>query len=664
MSQLRQSNLHRGTPLLLRHIRRTSVHLLSAVLVSAIGLSVAQAKTDKAAVEKNPAAPIVQAKAAFEKGRIPELERIVAQNKGHLLAVWPDYWRLKLLLSMPTLDASEIRDHVRGFIGRHPEHPLTEAAQRDWINALVKKDLWSDAGDVIRQLNSTINGPQIACARARLDLLAPSATQTPQHPALAIGQESLDTCVGLIEQLAKNEQVSAGYLRQRLRWAAQSSNESNYNKMMEIFRRHAKAHDLGARGPDPFKTEAMLGQILRTARSDSLASLEIYRRHQKELTHEQHDYASFAVGAALWRRSHTNAWPLMLDGWKSLSQQPDTNLQTAAREAIRRNAWGRLTDILSAMSESSQAEPTWQYWRAIALNETQSADLAREILRGLRDDFGFYGMLARELTGTAIRLPPASEIRLNQSDRQRLDRDLGLQRSYALLRAGLRAEAVQEWSAAMRHRSDEELLRAALHAKDAGFFDRAIAAADRTREQHDFHLRFPTPFKDAVLPAAKEVAVDPWWVLGLIRQESRFIPDIQSSVGASGLMQIMPATGAMLAKNIGIKNTRQLKLTDVNLNIRLGTTYMRQLHDRFGGSALLASAAYNAGPSRALSWRAALPKKVDGAAFAESIPFPETRDYVKRVLTNAVLYNALHNGGSVPSLRQLLGDVAPGDQPS
>jgi soluble lytic murein transglycosylase len=214
----------------------------------------------------------------------------------------------------------------------------------------------------------------------------------------------------------------------------------------------------------------------------------------------------------------------------------------------------------------------------------------------------------------------------------------------------------------MRHRTDVELLQAALHARDAGFFDRAIAAADRTREQHDFHLRFPTPFKHAVLPAAKEQALDPWWVLGLIRQESRFIPDIKSSVGASGLMQIMPATGAMLAKNIGIRPTRPLNLADVNLNIRLGTTYMRQLQDRFGGSALLASAAYNAGPSRAVSWRAALPKKVDGAAFAESIPFPETRDYVKRVLANAVLYHALHNGGTVPSLRQLLGNVSPAEQ--
>ncbi|NBW00888.1 MAG: hypothetical protein EBR85_04105 [Betaproteobacteria bacterium] len=265
------------------------------------------------------------------------------------------------------------------------------------------------------------------------------------------------------------------------------------------------------------------------------------------------------------------------------------------------------------------------------------------------------------MLGASVRLPARPEITLSAEDQKKLDRDSGIQRSYALVRAGMRAEAVLEWGAAMRHRSDAELIRAAEHARKAGFYDRMIAAADRTQQEHDFSLRYPTPFKDKVLSAAQQRSLDPWWVLGLIRQESRFIPDIKSSVGATGLMQIMPATGKMLAKEVGLGNARPLMLADVELNVKLGTTYMRQLQDRFGGSALLASAAYNAGPSRAVNWRAALPRRIDGAAFAESIPFAETRDYVKRVLANAVLYHAVHNGGSVPSLRRLLGDVAPAE---
>jgi soluble lytic murein transglycosylase len=297
----------------------------------------------------------------------------------------------------------------------------------------------------------------------------------------------------------------------------------------------------------------------------------------------------------------------------------------------------------------------------VALRETGHKDLAEVILRDLRDDYGFYGVLARELTGNPMRIPASAAITLSPADEQRLDADAGMQRSYALVRAGLRAEAVTEWSAAMRGRSDAELIRAALHARKEGFYDRMIAAADRTQREHDFSLRFPAPFKETVIPAAKEKSLDPWWVLGLIRQESRFLPNVKSSVGATGLMQIMPATGKMLAKNAGMATSGKFQLSDVNTNVKLGTTYMRQLQDRFNGSALLASAAYNAGPSRALNWRSALPRRIDGAAFVESIPFPETRDYVKRVLTNAVLYHAVHNGGTVPSLKQLLGEVVPNE---
>jgi len=605
---------------------------------------------------------IQQAKDAFSKGKLGELDRLLAKSQGHPLSAWPDYWRLKLLIGIPSSDAKTIRSNVLAFLARHPHHPLREHAQRDWIAALATKNLWSDAAVALDELPGQISSPNIQCARAKLGLSnAERASVKGEFAVLAVGQETLDACLALIADLAKSEQVALGYLRQRARWAAQSGSDAGHHRMMDILRDHAKAHETGGRGPDPFKTETLLGQVLKVSRVDSLSSLPLYLKHKKDLSHEQAEYGAFAVGAAIWRRSHANAWPMMQEGWASLRAQPDDALAAAAREAIRRSAWPKLLEIIAAMRPATRLEPTWQYWRAIALMETHQREQAQEVLRDLRDDFGFYGLLAQEQLGSTVQLPARPEIVLSADDQRRLDRDPGVQRSYMLVRAGMRAEAVVEWSAAMRHRSDADLIRAAEHAKKAGLYDRMIAAADRTQQEHDFTLRYPTPFKDKVLSAAKQKSLDPWWVLGLIRQESRFIADIKSPVGAAGLMQIMPATGKMLAKEAGLGNARHLSLTDVDLNVKLGTAYMRQLQDRFGGSALLASAAYNAGPSRAVSWRAALPKRVDGAAFAESIPFPETRDYVKRVLANAVLYHAVHNGGAVPSLRRLLGEVAPGE---
>lgn len=632
------------------------------VLTAGAQANTKQTQGSKASQEDQPAALIVQAKEAFQKGRLPELERLMARSQSHLLAAWPDYWRLKLVLGVPSSDATAMRSHLKGFLARHSAHPLAENAQRDLINALISKSLWADVASALESLPENIQGPQIDCARAKLGMpaLNPQLKDMP-IATLAVGNEVFDACLALIDDLARNEKVAAGYLRQRLRWVAQNGGDSSLEKMQSIFREHAKAHELGARGPDPLRTETALARMLKTAYNDSLSGLAAFNKQHRDLTPEQHQYASFAVGAALWRRSHTDSWRLMLEGWQSMPLQPESALQVAAREAIRRADWPRLLEVIAAFREPTRVEPTWQYWKAIALRETKQKSLAEGILRDLRDDYGFYGVLARELTGNATRIPAAAPIALTPADEQRLDADAGMQRSYALVRAGMRGEAVMEWSAAMRGRSDAELIRAALHARKAGFYDRMIAAADRTQREHDFSLRFPAPFKETVIPAAKEKSLDPWWVLGLIRQESRFVPHVKSSVGATGLMQIMPATGKMLAKNAGMKPGNKFQLADVDTNVKLGTTYMRQLQDRFGGSALLASAAYNAGPSRALSWRSALPSRIDGAAFAESIPFPETRDYVKRVLTNAVLYHAVHNGGTVPSLKQLLGEVVPNE---
>ena len=163
--------------------------------------------------------------------------------------------------------------------------------------------------------------------------------------------------------------------------------------------------------------------------------------------------------------------------------------------------------------------------------------------------------------------------------------------------------------------------------------------------------RFPMPFRNEVVAQAREIGLDPAYVYGLIRQESRFIMDARSHVGASGLMQIMPATARWTAKQIGIDYKPDM-ITDRDINLRLGTAYLKLVLDDFGGSQALAAAAYNAGPGRPRRWREGPP--LEPAVWAENIPFNETRDYVKKVLSNAVYYAALL-GGQPPSLKARLG---------
>jgi soluble lytic murein transglycosylase len=199
---------------------------------------------------------------------------------------------------------------------------------------------------------------------------------------------------------------------------------------------------------------------------------------------------------------------------------------------------------------------------------------------------------------------------------------------------------------------DRQLLAAAQLACDRQVWDRCINTSDRTRAEVDVAQRFPTPFRDAVVAQSKRTGIDPAYVYGLIRQESRFIMDARSHAGASGLMQIMPATAKWTAKRLGIPYGPGM-INDRDTNLRLGTGYLKLLLDDFEGSQALAAAAYNAGPGRPRRWRNG--PELEPAMWAETIPFSETRDYVKKVLSNAAYYGAILDEEESLSLRARLG---------
>ncbi|MFO1271812.1 MAG: lytic transglycosylase domain-containing protein [Rubrivivax sp.] len=226
-----------------------------------------------------------------------------------------------------------------------------------------------------------------------------------------------------------------------------------------------------------------------------------------------------------------------------------------------------------------------------------------------------------------------------------------------LIALGLRSEGVREWNYTLRGLGDRGLLAAAALACEREVWDRCINTSDRTRAEVDMAQRFPTPFRDEVTAKAREAGLDPAYMYGLIRQESRFVADARSSVGASGLMQLMPTTAKWTAKKLGVEYKPEA-IVDRETNLRLGAGYLKLVLDDFGGSQAMAAAAYNAGPNRPRRWREGA--FVEAAAWAESIPFNETREYVKKVLSNAVYYAALLTG-QAPSLKARLGGaIGPG----
>ncbi len=367
---------------------------------------------------------------------------------------------------------------------------------------------------------------------------------------------------------------------------------------------------------------------------------------------EQHYfYGRLAYQAA--RNLDTRA----LEWYRDAADTPLDESQSAwrVRAALRAQGWPEVLASVNAMGEQQQRDPTWQYWKARALQALDQPVEARAIFASLSGGFNFYGQLANdELAGSPLlsETPPAYK-----PDAQAIAGMLalpGIQRTIALYRIGMRTEALDEWRWVLRNFDDRQLLTAAEIARRNEMYDRAIGAAEKTVSLHDFSLRYLAPYRADLQAHIREHGLDEAWVYGLMRQESRFATNARSGTGAAGLMQIMPGTARWAAHKLGLKSYRKALIHQLDTNLRLGTYYMKAILTQSENNPVLASAAYNAGPTRALQWRGNRP--MEGAIYTESIPYEETRDYVKKVMSNTTYY-ARQFGDPPRSLKQRLGIV-------
>jgi soluble lytic murein transglycosylase len=330
----------------------------------------------------------------------------------------------------------------------------------------------------------------------------------------------------------------------------------------------------------------------------------------------------------------------------------DEQLAWKVRAALRRGHWQTVRDTISHMSPEVRRYSAWTYWygRALAAHGEDTASRAYYLrIAGQAD---YYGLLADEELGYVGTLPKDKYVP-TEDEVAKAKGHPGLARALELIRLGMRTEGVREWQFAIRNFDDTQLLAAAELARREEIYDRAIHTADRTVRTHNYSLRYPVPFRDVFSEYASNHGLDEAWMLGLARQESRFIADARSAAGAAGLMQLMPRTARFVASKIGMRRFHHRDVTKVETNVRLGSRYMKLILDQLGHP-VLASTAYNAGPSRARRWRDAKP--LEGAIYIENIPFSETRDYVRKVMANSVFYSAVLHQEPTP-LKARLGTI-------
>ena len=607
---------------------------------------------------------------AWRKMDRARLASLLPQVQGHTLEPLAAYWELRSRLD--TAGEGEIQAFLARYAGTYYEDRL----RNDWLQLLGKRREWSTIAVEFPKYRMQ-DDREVRCYALAADAVL--SKRDVAHDALRLWyaqRDADDGCTWLAEHLHSGKKINGVELWRKARIAmdankpkaAKDAADIEAPRLSEqvtlIFNDPAKYLDKRIVAVTRNRKELAVLALIRLAASDpdKAASL-LDKRWGLMLSSEEKNWTWAVIGKQAAFKLQDNASEYFAKVHRD-SDLNDELLMWKVRAALRSGQWRQVLSATEALSPEAQKDPAWVYWRARALLASASSDAqrqqAQELLRGIASVRGFYEQLALEELGQSITVPPAP-MPLSATEKAQAFANPGLQRALYAIQIGLRAEGNREWNYSTNLHtpggmSDRELLAAADFACQRQVWDRCINTSDRTKGVTDFEQRFPMPLREIVLRRANGIGLDPAYVYGLIRQESRFIMDARSHVGASGLMQVMPATAKWTAKKIGLTGFTPEQITDKETNVAIGTGYLKLVLDDFGGSMPMAAAAYNAGPGRPRKWREG--PVLEGAIWAENVPFQETRDYVKKVLSNTTNYAALITG-QPQSLKARLGNVGP-----
>ena len=602
---------------------------------------------------------LAAAREAAQRGNLKPLDAWRGRHRGHPLEAYANFWILSG--SVERADPAE----VRAFLTRFADTPLADLLRREWLRALGAGASWEIFRAEYPRL--VADDAELACYALQERLARGDAEVAAEARALFLaGRESPQACDPVFQALTASRVIGEKEAWERIRkllGAGHLREAKRANQLLGARQRlDEKQLDRAAADPSGFLAREKAAVLTRTARELAVLAIARLARAKPDEAAErlamfagrlgpdatQHAWAQVAYQAAVAHH------PRALEWYGQAAEVPLTEAQAAwkIRAALRAGNWKEVLAAIRQLPPEEARDAAWRYWRARALGVLGEREASQGLLRALAGERNFYGILSAEELGIAT-APDWNGWKPQPADLDRLRAVPGLERALALYRLGYESEGFREWTWAVRGMEDRDLLAAAELARLASVPDRAINTANRTAQLHDLSQRFPIPHREAVSASARQWGIDEALMYSIIRQESRFMAGVRSRVGAQGLMQLMPATAKWVARQIPVQQYKVEMLGQPAVNVQMGTYYFsRVLSDL--GHPLLATAAYNAGPGRAKRWRDARP--LDGAIYTETIPFNETRDYVKQVFTNAWFYGHRLTG-QLPSLRQMVGTI-------
>ena len=585
-------------------------------------------------------------------------------NQLYYYPLQPYLDQRRLMETMQLSSAGEIAI----FLEKYQSTPLDWPLRKAWLKYLAKKKKGSLFLEFYQKTSNTV----LQCQKLSFSLEAgiPKSMVLPQVTKLWLVGKSLDkVCDPIIQQWQQ-----AGYRTDEIIW-----------------QRIALAADGGKHTLIPYLTKLLpkeqqyLGRLWHQVRRDPATVTKQYKFIKK--SEQESQIYTYGIKRLIWRDpnkalvSYTKAQKIF--NFSNAQKQQITEkfavalasknhqqarvwlekldpinvdrniMQWQLTEALKLQDWQRVLKELATMPVKYKAELQWQYWYARALIATNDLERGQDVMIELSNKRHYYGFLAASYLEAPVSLEN-SPLAISSQEKNAILLYPSAKRAFEFYYLGRLLDARREWRYWLTQLNNREKLVAAKLANENGWFDRAIFTLSQVGYLDDVELRFPKAFDKKINQHAKKHEINPAWAFAIARRESSFMTDAHSPVGAKGLMQLMPKTAKQLKRG----SVSRQYLYNADNNIKLGTKYLRKLLDKNKGNQVLATASYNAGPYRVKKWlknASAMPADI----WIETIPFKETRNYVKSVLAYQEIYQ--HKPGQVSQVFEQVINMSIGD---
>jgi len=587
----------------------------------------------------------IAAEKFLSQGKLSRYRKLKASLETYPLYPYLEYKELRRRLH------KQKKNRIQRFLTQYADTPLAKRLRRTWLDHLAKRGRWQTylefykpTKNVKRQcryLHALYNSGKKEEALDQVAALWLYKKSQPKacNPIFKAWQNAGMQTEQLTWQriqlaMAARQTSLVKYLRQFLpaeeqKWVDRWLRVHRKPQVILSSKTFAKEHT--------YRNAILMHGIKRLARKDGTAALHAWKLLQKRYTFsdEQRPEVERSLAYALLRDKH----PESLIFLTQIEPAPDDEALREARirAALDAHNWSTALVWLNALPEEQRTSEGWMYWRARTLEELGRTEEAKQIFRKVARERSYYGFLAADRMGLSYHLANIP-LQVDTAMQQKMLARGAIARAKELHTLGRLIEARREWEFVTRDMNQDELQVAAKLAESWGWHDRAIFSLARTGYWDDLDLRFPLKYKRHIEKQASSNKLETAWVFAVVRQESAFIRDARSGAGALGLMQLMPRTARQVSKRLTGRSLRSLSslLLKPELNIQLGSAYLRHVFDRLDQHQVLATAAYNAGPHRVTKW---LPEKdMPADLWVETVPFKETRLYLQRVLSYTVIY--------------------------